>query len=148
MKLIHSYVESEVELVKLDIKNDTIIYQGESHWVPEKVGSSKKYKLLAEGWYRAGIKAQELFKVQAKKENLILEELFQDQKSFKSYTNTAKSVSIKRGDFLIRNIRNLEIEWMEKNHLEMISVKGVGKCFQVPVSKIDKGFELLNKFKV
>ncbi len=109
-KLIHNYAENEVELAKLDIRKDTIIYQGESHWIPEKVKDSEKYSSWSNGWFRAGIKAQELFKVQAKGKDLILEELFQDQESFKSYTNTAKKTSIKRGDFLIRNIKNLEID--------------------------------------
>lgn len=109
-KLIHKYAKNEVELADLDIQKDTIIYQGESHWIPEKVKESNKYAIWANSWFRAGIKAQELFKQQSKDKELILEELFQDQESFKSYTNTAKETSIKRGDFLVRNIRNIEID--------------------------------------
>lgn len=109
-ELVHQYAKNEYELAILDIREDTIIYQGESHWIPEKVIDSKKYAIWANDWYRAGIKAQEIFKKQAKKNNLILEELFQDQESFKSYTEAVKKVPIKRGDFLIRNIRNLEID--------------------------------------
>lgn len=117
-KLIHHFAKNEVELAMLDIKEDTIIYQGESHWIPEKVKDSKKYSSFSNGWFRAGIKAQELFKQQAKNRNLILEELFQDQESFKSYTDTAKEIQIKRGDFLIRNIMNLEIDVKYRNFYE------------------------------
>lgn len=117
-KLIHKYAKNEVELANFDIKKDTIIYQGEAHWIPETVEKSKKYSSWAEGWFRAGIKAQELFKVQAVGKDLILEELFQDQESFKSYIKTAKKISIKRGDFLIRNIKNLEIDIKCRNFYE------------------------------
>ncbi len=205
-KLLHNYAENEVELAKLIIKEDSIIYQGEKHWIPEKVKDSKKYSIWSKGWYRAGIKAQELFKEQAKGKNLILEELYQDQESFKTYTDTAKNISIKRGDFLIRNIMNLEIDikcrtfykvdgkkvfnfkvqhyymhknmmnftqapiliavyenindspnpdslimfeidWIRKNSLEIIDVKGAGKCFQIPVKETKEGFDLIESFR-
>lgn len=205
-KLIHYYANNTVELAKLEINEDTIIYQGESHWIPEKVKDSKEYSLFSNGWYRAGIKAQELFKEQAKNKNIILEELYQDQESFKSYIDTAKSIPIKRGDFLIRNILNLEIEvkcrtfyscgdqivfnfkvdqyykhknmmeftkspiiiavyknvnnsplpeslimfeidWIKKNSLDIIDVKNVGKCFQIPIGKTYEGFKLIEKYR-
>jgi len=110
-KLKHDYVETFDELAFVDfITNDTIIYQGEEHWKPFKVSDSKQYQHYAKGWFRAGIQAQELFKDQASSQGYILEMLNQDQKSFKSYTSNANNLSIKRGDFLIRNFGNIEID--------------------------------------
>jgi len=109
--LQHEYVEDYEELAYINfITDDSIIYQGESHWSPFKVSQSEKYKHLSKGWFRAGIQAQELFKEQAIKAGYILEELNQDQKSFVAYTKNSKNISIKRGDFLIRNFGNIEID--------------------------------------
>lgn len=105
------YVESYEELAYVEfITKDSIIYQGEEHWKPFKVSESKKYEHFSKGWFRAGIQAQELFKRQAIANGLILEELNQDQNSFKLYTLNAEKKSIKRGDFLIRNYANIEVD--------------------------------------
>jgi CRISPR/Cas system-associated endonuclease/helicase Cas3 len=110
-KLKHDYVETYEELSYVEfITNDSIIYQGEEHWKPFKVSDSDQYKRFAKGWFRAGIQAQELFKEQATNHGYILEMLNQDQKSFKSYTSNVNSVSIKRGDFLVRNFGNIEVD--------------------------------------
>lgn len=109
--LNHEYVETFEQLAFFDcIKENTIIFEGEKHLAPVRVGSSEKYKSLSLGWFRAGIQAQEIFKRQATQNGYILEELNQDQKSFKSYTSNANSIPIKRGDFLLRNCGNIEID--------------------------------------
>lgn len=105
------YVESYEELSYIDfITDNSVIYQGEEHWKPFKISNSEKYKHFSKGWFRAGIQAQELFKQQAIEHGFILEELNQDQNSFKLYTTNAQNKSIKRGDFLIRNFANIEID--------------------------------------
>ncbi len=110
-ELIYDYVECFEELSYIDfITDDTIIYQGEEHWKPFKVSENEKYKHFAKGWFRAGIQAQAIFREQATQAGFILDELNQDQKSFKSYTKNAENISIKRGDFLIRNYGNIEID--------------------------------------
>jgi len=110
-KLRHDYVESYEELSYVEfISKDSIIYLGEENWKPTRISESKEFKHFSKGWFRAGIQAQEIFKEQASKHGFILEELNQDQKSFKSYTSNAKNISIKRGDFLIRNYGNIEID--------------------------------------
>lgn len=107
----HTYVETKLEIAYLDnIKEDTIIYQGEKLWKPVRVGSESCYKNYSKDWYRAGIKAQELFKKQAKVEKIILEELFQDENSFQQYLISGEYFPIKRGDFLVRNFGNTEID--------------------------------------
>lgn len=107
----HEFVESKLEIAYLkNISDDTIIYQGEMHWKPVRVGSESSYMNYSKGWFRAGVKAQELFKKQAKKEKLMLEELFQDESSFKQYLITDEFLAIKRGDFLVRNYGNIEID--------------------------------------
>lgn len=92
-----------------EISKDSIVYQGEKYWLPVVVGDDEQYKNLAEGWFRSGIKAQKLLKAQAIEHGLMIEELSQDVESFKAYKSNA-DVAIKRGDFLLRNVRNIEIE--------------------------------------
>lgn len=107
----HKYVKSKIEIAYLDsITEDSIIYQGEKHWNPIRVGNESDYINYSKDWYRAGIKAQELFKKQAKEEKLILEELFQDKSSFQQYLIKEEYFGIKRGDFLVRNFGNVEID--------------------------------------
>lgn len=107
----HKYVENEIDIVYLDnVREETIIYKGEKHWTPIKFGNDPIYKNFTKDWFRAGIKAQELFKKQAKVEKLMLEELFQDEKSFQQYLINDKYLAIKRGDFLIRNYGNIEVD--------------------------------------
>lgn len=107
----HEYVESELEIVYLDnITENTIIYQGEKHWKPIRAGDDSAYKCYTKDWFRAGLKAQELFKKQAKEEKLMLEELFQDEKSFQQYLINDEYLALKRGDFLVRNHGNIEVD--------------------------------------
>lgn len=104
------YVEDIKGLMYLDtITEDTIIYQGEPHWTPLQIKNTE-LKSYCIDWYRAGLKAQEHFKTQAKKEGLILEELMQDKVSFQQYLVSDKYIEIKRGDFLVRNYGNLEVD--------------------------------------
>lgn len=92
-----------------DIAADSIIYQGESDWKPVILGTDDRYKHLAEDWFRAGVKAQRLFRRQAIDHGLMIEDLSQDVESFKGYTKNA-NIPIKRGDFLIRNAKNKEVD--------------------------------------
>ena len=104
------YVNDKKALMNLDtITENTIIYQGEAHWTPLQVKDTE-FKNYCKDWYRAGLKAQEHFKIQAKKEGLILEELIQDKESFQQYLISDKYIAIKRGDFLVRNYGNLEVD--------------------------------------
>lgn len=119
-KLKHEYVETYEELSFVSfITNDSVIYQGEEHWRPFKVSDTERYKHFAKGWFRAGIQAQEIFKEQATSNGYILEMLNQDQKSFKSYTSNVNCVSIKRGDFLIRNFGNIEVDVKCRGFIEV-----------------------------
>lgn len=107
----HTYVKTKMEIAFLNnITDDTIIYQGEEQWKPVRVGNESNYKNYSKDWFRAGMKAQEVFKKQAKLEKLMLEELFQDERSFRQYLIKDEYFPIKRGDFLIRNFGNIEID--------------------------------------
>ncbi|MDY3316434.1 hypothetical protein [Bergeyella sp. RCAD1439] len=109
-KLEHRYVNSYDDLCyENTITDDTIIYQGEEQWKPCKVSESDLYKSFASDNFRVGMKAQQLFKKQANDYGLILEELDQKQESFRSYTSNVDKL-IKRGDFLVRNFGNIEID--------------------------------------
>ena len=132
-KLVHEFVEEYEELAFLDfITKDSIIYQGESHWNPFKVSDSERYKHLSKRWFRAGIQAQELFKEQAIEQGFILEELNQDKKSFVAYTKNSKNIPIKRGDFLIRNFGNIEVE------VKCRGFKEKGQFFDFKCSDVEK----------
>ncbi len=107
----HHFVEKINDLANYKLTPDSIVYQGEKHWKPELLKNSSEYQNFAFDWHRAGIKAQELFKIQALKAEYILEELSQDKDSFKFYTGiTTEYLKIKRGDFLIRNVKNIEVD--------------------------------------
>lgn len=109
-QMSHQYVEYECELMNVEVRKDTIIYQGERDWVPVQAEQSATYAPYCNDWFRAGLKAQELFKKQAKEHRFILEELHQDSKSFSQYLIGDEYLPIKRGDFLLRNFENLEID--------------------------------------
>ena len=104
------YIKDIKELMYLDtITEDSIIYQGEPHWTPLQVKNTELKNYCIDK-YRAGLKAQEYFKTQAKEQGLILEELIQNKESFQQYLISDKYIAIKRGDFLVRNYGNLEID--------------------------------------
>ncbi|WP_369937583.1 hypothetical protein [Xanthomonas tesorieronis] len=96
-------------LCKFDgIAADSIIYQAAEEWTPSVVGDDDTYKLLAEDWFRAGIRAQWQFFEEAKHQKLIPEKIHQDRESFQAYTSATTS-PIKRGDYLLRT-KGIEIE--------------------------------------
>ncbi len=105
----HRYSAALEDLCEFsDITPDAIIYQGEEHWKPVVVGSTDVYAKLTHDWFRAGIKAQRLFKAQARAANFIAEPISQDAESFEPY-RSASDKRLKRGDFLIRNA-GIEVE--------------------------------------
>ncbi|MDJ0835985.1 MAG: hypothetical protein QNK37_05665 [Acidobacteriota bacterium] len=118
-RLVHHYITDLDELRHFkDLTKESIIYQGEPSWTPALVGETKHCKLYTESNYRVGKKAEILFKEMCMKEGLIVEELNQTQESFKSYTNVAEEIPIKRGDFLIRNVGSLEVDVKCRSKLE------------------------------
>jgi hypothetical protein len=105
-----TYIKDLKELLEInDLNENCIIYQGEEHWTPVRLSESKEYHKFTKEWFRAGLKAQNLFKNQALAKGYIFEEINQDVESFKNYTINAKT-SIKRGDFIFRNVQNVEVE--------------------------------------
>ena len=106
-----AYIKSLFELIRLNnITEDSLIFQGEEHWKPVKISDNEQYSNYTKDWFIAGIRAQEKFKKQAKSKGLILEEINQDRESFSQYFVENDSKEIKRGDFLIRNKGNIEVD--------------------------------------
>ena len=104
------YVETLDELRNFpELTKETIIYQGEAHWTPIQLGDNEACAVYAESNYRLGRKTEILFQEMCTKHGLIMEALSQTQESFRCYTRNV-DVSIKRGDFLIRNAGNLEVD--------------------------------------
>ncbi len=105
------YINDIYDLVDIDgISQDTIIYQAEETWKPYLMTEDEKYNTFLNENYRAGIKAQRLFFRQAIEYKLVPEELNQNKESLRKYVNCAEGKQIKRGDYLIRNLNNIEIE--------------------------------------
>ncbi len=92
-----------------ELTEETIIYQGESHWTPMHLKDNETCARYAEANYRVGMKAQILFEEQSTRHGLIVEALSQTQESFRCYASNS-DVPIKRGDYLIRNAGNLEVD--------------------------------------
>ena len=106
----YTYVERIEDLVMVDgINEKSIIFQGNADNPPQQVGTSSRFLYLREDWYRAGLLAHVIFVKLAHCRKLILEELSQDQEHFRAYVKTIKG-PVKRGDFLVRNRGNIEIE--------------------------------------
>ena len=135
--IVYRYVKKWNDLAYLPISSKSIIYQGEPHWVPEMVQNSKVYCNLAEDWHRVAIKAQDVFMEQALENGYILEELNQDQDSFKAYTSIREEyLKIKRGDFLVRNVRNLEVDVKCR---KFFYSKEVGReCFEFNIDHLER----------
>lgn len=107
----HEYCEHFHELANYGVKDNSIIYKGEPHWKPFVVGDHVSYGKLADPGFRGSIKAERLFMKQALDRGYMLEVIDQDPSSFAQYYGVSKDfLKIKRGDFLIRNVGNLEIE--------------------------------------
>lgn len=102
------YAETEEELLEFPLTKECIIYNGLHEWKPRRLGDSRDLEILTEDWFKAGRKAEKLFYTQAN-EKYILEKLSQDLLSFESY-RSADGHWLKRGDFLLRDVYNLEIE--------------------------------------
>lgn len=106
----YTYVERIEDLVVIEgINERSVIFQGHPENPPQQVGVSVDFQRLGEDWYRAGLRAQAMFARLARDRRLVLEELSQDPEHFKVYTKAVKG-RVKRGDFLVRNRGNLEVE--------------------------------------
>ena len=111
-KLSHKYAETEYELAGFDnINSDSIIFEGSGNIAPEVVSKSKKFKRYAYNWFRAGVKAEKLFKNQAIEHHMMVEHINQDKKSFNNYIGSRDEfIALKRGDFIIRDHGNIEVD--------------------------------------
>lgn len=104
------YVEQLEKLVEVEgIGERSIVFQGPREIAPQQVGLSIDFQKLGQDWYRAGLRAQSLFAELAKERGWVLEMLNQGCESFKTYSHNING-PIKRGDFLIRNLGNTEVE--------------------------------------
>lgn len=130
-----------------EISDDSLIFEGEPHQAPGAITENALYqKYIKDEKFRAGVNAEILFKKQAKEHGLIAEPLSQDRDSYALYRIHAAN-PVKRGDFLLRNVGNIEIEvkcltlyfssaWGEHFHVTFSQVKRheeMQRCTGVPV---------------
>ncbi len=107
--MVTTYVENANELARLPLEPHSILIEGEKHHKPIHIASSLAFNKFQFKGFRLGILAERLFKEQAESKGYILEPLSQDVENFQSYKNGA-DLPVKRGDFLIRNRYNFEVE--------------------------------------
>ena len=108
--LVAHYIENLTDIADLeDIARDSIIYQAEPQWAPVRLDTSDIYKKYLEDWYRAGLRAEKLFKELCRENGFIVERLSQDQESYKQYCDNEND-SLKRGDYIVRNAGQVEVE--------------------------------------
>jgi hypothetical protein len=138
----HYFVNHFFEIANYDISDTTIIYEGDEKWQPEVVKLSKKYNIFSIPRFRASLKAEQIFKHKANELGYIIETLNQDQESFKFYNdaikNNEKYISVKRGDFLIRNLLNIEIEVKCKTIFYDQKYKKLGSHFYLEKEHLDR----------
>jgi hypothetical protein len=138
----HYFVNHFFEIANYEISETTIIYEGDEKWQPEVVALSKKYQIFSTPRFRASFKAEQIFKQKANELGYIIETLNQDQESFKFYNdaikNNEKYVYVKRGDFLIRNLLNLEIEVKCKTIFYDPKLKKLGPHFYLEKEHLDR----------
>src|SRR5687767_11773208 len=84
--LVHQYLEEMEDIAYLKgLTSDVIIYQGERHWIPVKMGESTLYKAFLDEGLRAGLRAQRVFQKICREKRFIAENLSQDKASFEQY---------------------------------------------------------------
>ncbi len=106
----YTYVDRINELVLVEgINEKSVIIEGKSENPPQQVGVSVNFRHLGEEWYRAGLRALTIFAKLARDRQLVLEELSHGPENVRSYVR-AKKGAAKRGDFLVRNRGNAEVE--------------------------------------
>ena len=143
-----TYAETTDELYDLNLNKDSIIYQGEKEWKPQKIAESE-YVKYTEPNNIAGYKAERMF-FNLAFNKYILEPIEQDIESKERYNVFAKEKLskenysyIKRGDFLIRDILNLEVDVKCRkfddqdkfsiNHYEIENFKRMQVISKVPI---------------
>lgn len=132
----YEYCDEFYKLAYFPIEDNSIIYEVESHWTPFLVKDNEYYQNLSDLHFSSLIKVEWLFMRQVKEHKDMIELIDQDSKSFSQYYDVSDDfLKIKRRDFLIRNVGNLEIEakckiiyiywdkrkpyfYFEKEHLE------------------------------
>lgn len=81
----YTYVEQIEELLTVEgINERSIIFQGMPDNPPQQVGVSEDFLHLGAEWYLAGLRAQVIFAKLARARRLVLEELSQDVRKFKT----------------------------------------------------------------
>jgi hypothetical protein len=106
-----TYIENPQELINIEeIDENTIVYEADQEWKPYRIKENEILKTYIQRNNKLGLKGQQIFKDKMNQEKMIIEEIDQSQAGLKQYINIANDKRIKRGDFIIRNKGNIEIE--------------------------------------
>ncbi|KMQ67795.1 hypothetical protein ACM39_10615 [Chryseobacterium sp. FH2] len=89
--------------------DDAIIVSGSIDSAPFFLKDSKEYKNLCNERFRNGLRAQEIFEMEARRLQFMVEAIPQDTESFSNY-NIIDSFSVKRADFVIKNCKDIEVD--------------------------------------
>lgn len=94
------------------------------------------YRWIFKPHFLAGERAEQHFEQLSKLNGYVLERITQDRKSFDDWRN----FRVKRGDYLVRNLRNLEIEvkcFTKRKY-------PAGKCYAIRYKQIKAHEEMVN----
>jgi len=106
----YTYVSGIGELVWVEGMNErSVIVEGKPENPPQQVGISADFRRLGEAWYRAELRARTIFAKLARDRQLVLEELNREPENFNPWVKAGKG-KVKRGNFLVRNRGNIEVE--------------------------------------
>lgn len=108
--LEHYYVDRLEDIADITgLTSDVVIYEADAKWLPVRMDSAPVYASFLSDKLRAGLRAQKVFQRLCKKHGFIVERLSQDKESFEHYRQE-DGLPVKRGDFLIRNAAQIEVE--------------------------------------
>jgi hypothetical protein len=103
------------------------------------------YRWIFEPQFLAGERAEQHFEKLSEMKGYILEKIPQDKNNFDKYKNNSEN-HIKRGDFLVRNLKNLEVEvkCFTKRKYEATREFPAVECYVIAYSHIKRHAEMVN----
>ena len=97
------------------------------------------YRWIFKPHFLAGERAEQHFEQLSGSRGYVLEKIPQDKKNFGKYANNSQN-HIKRGDFLVRNLKNLEVEVKCFTKRKYPATE----CFVIAYSHIKRHEEMVN----
>jgi len=105
------YIRKAEEIVNIDdIDENTIVYEADEKWKPYTIKDNKELHLFLQDSVKYGLLGQQYFVEMMHKNKVVCEQIDQNPESLKQYIEIANGEYIKRGDYILRNVNNIEVE--------------------------------------